>query len=208
MNFDSYTDRGVAAAAELVNQLTEGWCQGTLHRLPPRGAARTRLAAETEAAIWGRGAVLGTAEAEELIHLARRLRLVFETLALGDLDLTAHWVNALLRDHHAAPQLATHDGEPWHLHFHSQEPEAGRVEARGATCAVALATVIGSGWAHRLGTCAADRCDQVFVDASRNGSRRFCSLRCLNRDKVSRFRSRHLEGGGPEPAAPNPAAPS
>jgi predicted RNA-binding Zn ribbon-like protein len=205
MNFDSYADLGVAAAAELINHLTEGWAQGALRRLPQSGPQRTRLAAATEAAIWGRGSALGGPEAEELILLAERLREVFAGLAAGDADGTAHRVNSLLREYHAAPQLATHDGEPWHLHFHSQDREVGRVEARGATCAVALATVIGSGWSSRLGTCAAERCALVFVDTSRNGSRRFCSLRCLNRDKVARFRSRHPEGAlveGPLPGSP------
>ena len=194
MNFDSYADLGVAAAAELVNHLTEGWAQGALRPLPQSGPQRARLAAATEAAIWGRGSALGGPEAEEPILLAERLRAVFASLAAGDADRTAHLVNSLLREYRAAPQLATHDGEPWHLHFHSQDREVGRVEARGATCAVALATVIGSGWSSRLGTCAAERCDLVFVDTSRNGSRRFCSLRCLNRDKVARFRSRHPDG--------------
>ncbi len=205
MNFDSYADLGVAAAAELVNHLTEGWAQGVLRRLPQSGPQRARLAAATEAAIWGRGSALGAPEAEELILLAERLREVFASLAAGDADRTAYRVNSLLREYRAAPQLATHDGEAWHLHFHSQDREVGRVEARGATCAVALATVIGSGWSSRLGTCAAERCDLVFVDTSRNGSRRFCSLRCLNRDKVARFRSRHPEGAlveGPLPGSP------
>ncbi len=207
MNFDGYADLGVAAAAELVNHLAEGWAQGALRRLPQSGSQRARLAAATEAAIWGRGSVLGGAEAEELIQLAARLRLVFASRSAGDADGTAHLVNSLLRDYRAAPQLATHDGEPWHLHFHSQDREVGRVEARGATCAVALATVIGSGWASRLGTCAAERCDLVFVDTSRKGSRRFCSLRCLNRDKVARFRSRHPEGGPASQESPAPTFP-
>ena len=205
MNFDSYADLGVAAAAELVNHLTQGWAQGELRSLPQSGPQRARLAAATEAAIWGRGSARGGPEAEELILLAERLRAVFASLAAGDADRTAHLVNSLLRDYRAAPQLATHDGEPWHLHFHSQDREVGRVEARGATCAVALATVIGSGWSSRLGTCAAQRCDLVFVDTSRNDSRRFCSSRCLNRDKVARFRSRHSEGAlveGPLPGSP------
>jgi predicted RNA-binding Zn ribbon-like protein len=207
MNFDSYADLGVAAAAELVNHLTEGWAQGELRRLPQPGYQRGRLAPSTEAAIWGRGSALGGPEAEELIRLAERLRAVFASLTAGDSDKTAHLVNSLLRDYRAAPQLATHDGEPWHLHFHSQDREVGRVEARGATCAVALATVIGSGWSSRLGTCSAERCDLVFVDTSRNGSRRFCSLRCLNRDKVARFRSRHPGNGVQEHRPPVPLVP-
>lgn len=194
MNFGSCADLGVTTAAELVNHLSEGWARGVQRKLPPSPARRQRLAAATEAAIWGRGSLLGGAEAEEPILLAQRLREVLAGLAAGELDRTARRVNSLLREHRAAPQLATHDGESWQLHFHSQDREVGMVAARGASCAVALATVIGSGWSSRLGTCASARCELVFVDTSRNGSRRFCSLRCLNRDKVAGFRSRHPDG--------------
>lgn len=42
---------------------------------------------------------------------------------------------------------------------------------------------------HRLKCC--DGCDRLFVDQSRNRSRRWCDMRdCGNRDKVRRFRTR------------------
>ena len=55
----------------------------------------------------------------------------------------------------------------------------------------ALARVIGVGAAARLGTCGADERDRVFLDSSKNGSRRFCSTACQNRVKASSFRRRH-----------------
>ena len=45
-----------------------------------------------------------------------------------------------------------------------------------------------------MGTCAAERCDVVFVDTSKNGSRRFCSTGCQNRVKTAAYRSRSLRG--------------
>ena len=45
----------------------------------------------------------------------------------------------------------------------------------------------------RLGqvrVCAADDCDWLFLDTSRNGSRRWCDMRvCGNRSKVRRYRA-------------------
>ena len=42
----------------------------------------------------------------------------------------------------------------------------------------------------RLRECAASPCREAFVDASRNGARRFCSHRCANRTNVAAFRER------------------
>jgi predicted RNA-binding Zn ribbon-like protein len=57
-------------------------------------------------------------------------------------------------------------------------------------CAAALAELIGAGEAQRLGTCERPDCDRVYVDVSKNASRRFCSLTCQNRVKVATFRER------------------
>ena len=42
----------------------------------------------------------------------------------------------------------------------------------------------------RLGACAADRCVDAYVDATRATTRRFCSLTCQNRARVAAFRRR------------------
>jgi predicted RNA-binding Zn ribbon-like protein len=44
----------------------------------------------------------------------------------------------------------------------------------------------------RLGTCAAIRCADVYVDASPVGQRRYCSITCQNRTRVAAFRRRTL----------------
>ncbi|HLU95849.1 MAG TPA: CGNR zinc finger domain-containing protein, partial [Thermobifida alba] len=41
-----------------------------------------------------------------------------------------------------------------------------------------------------LGCCARDGCRTVFVDTSRNGRRRFCSVTCANRVNVAAHRAR------------------
>jgi predicted RNA-binding Zn ribbon-like protein len=44
--------------------------------------------------------------------------------------------------------------------------------------------------------CRADDCGWLFVDASRNRSRRWCDMsECGNRAKAQRFRARHGEAG-------------
>ena len=56
--------------------------------------------------------------------------------------------------------------------------------------AMAFADVIRAGELARLRLCAADDCDDVVVDLSKNRSRRFCSLTCANRVNVAAYRSR------------------
>jgi predicted RNA-binding Zn ribbon-like protein len=49
--------------------------------------------------------------------------------------------------------------------------------------------------ADRFGTCADPRCGGgVFIDTSRNRSRRYCSDRCASRANVAAHRERHRSG--------------
>jgi predicted RNA-binding Zn ribbon-like protein len=180
VNFDSYTDRVVGAAVALVNALTPGQDGGRPVDLSGELPARRCLA------IAGRP-VTG-AESAELVTLAGRLRPVFTAAEAGRADQVADLVNALLRDYRAAPELSRHDGEPWHLHYRSTV--AGLATEWGAGCATGLAVVVDGQATGRLGVCGASCCDRVFVDVSRNSSRRFCSEACLNRTKVAAFRAR------------------
>ncbi|MGH7692465.1 MAG: CGNR zinc finger domain-containing protein [Candidatus Dormibacteria bacterium] len=198
MKFESYADRGVESAVELVNRLSPGWAKGREWALPREPVARRQLAQEVEARLSGRPVSLRGQAGEEMIRLAAELRMIFELVSRARHDRAALLVNALLGRYQAAPQLARHDGEAWHLHFHSQDKEAGRAMARGAMCVIALAVVIGSPREGRLGVCESERCDRVFVDGSKNGSRRFCSSTCLSRTKVAAFRAR--QGQRPAPA--------
>jgi predicted RNA-binding Zn ribbon-like protein len=51
-------------------------------------------------------------------------------------------------------------------------------------------------FAHRIRTCAAEDCHLVYVDTSRPGRRRWCSMEhCGNRHKVRALRARHSEQG-------------
>ncbi|GAA2410138.1 CGNR zinc finger domain-containing protein [Streptomyces glaucosporus] len=71
----------------------------------------------------------------------------------------------------------------------------------GATGAHLLSTVardavdlFGGPYARRIRECAADDCQLVFVDTSRPGRRRWCSMeRCGNRHKVRALRARREE---------------
>jgi len=101
-------------------------------------------------------------------------------------------VNAILTDARALPQLSRHDDFDWHIHATS--PDAPLAQRILVEAAMAFIDVIRSGALERLRDCEADDCEGIFVDLSRNASRRFCSTRCGNRMNVRAFRQRSAQG--------------
>lgn len=188
MNFSSHIDAVVTVAVRLVNALTPGEAHGRAY-LPPDGAALAALAAD--ALRFGRADTRDVTfdEAAELGDFAWALRLVFADVAAGRIDQAARQVNGLLAETGARPLLDKHDDEPWHLHFHGATDSLTTGWMAG--CATGLAIVLGSDLYGRLGVCTAERCDRVYVDTSKNGTRRFCSTACQNRVKAAAFRARH-----------------
>ncbi|MGV9773103.1 CGNR zinc finger domain-containing protein [Streptosporangium sp. NPDC003464] len=172
-------------AVSLVNELTPGERRGRAFPSP-----RDLAAAATEALRTGYPSYreVTDEEAGELVEIATQLRVVFDAVATGDIDAAALQVNGLLEATRARPLLERHDGEPWHLHFHG--PGGTMAGEWAASCATGLAIVLGSEFHDRLGVCTAPHCDRVYVDVSRNGTRRFCGTACQNRVKTAAFRAR------------------
>jgi predicted RNA-binding Zn ribbon-like protein len=180
-------DSVVTVAVRLTNVLSPGQAHGRPYQ-PPAGDEL--LAAVTTILRTGGSPTpeVTAAEAAAFGGVARSLREVFDALAAGDADLAARRVNAMLTETGARPKLERHDGQAWHLHF--QGPQDSLVAGWAAGCATGLAVVLGSSLSWRLGVCSAPRCDRVYVDTSRNGTRRFCSTACQNRVKAAAFRAK------------------
>jgi predicted RNA-binding Zn ribbon-like protein len=187
VNFTSHVDTIVTAAVNLVNAVTPGEVRGRSFEQPAGSALQTAV---REALRAGRAElpVISVPDAEELAQVAGWLRSVFDSVDRGDVDAAAITLNALLAETGARPELERHDGEPWHMHFHghTNSPAVGWA----AGCATGLAIVLGTEMYDRLGVCTAPHCDRVYVDVSRNGTRRFCSTSCQNRVKAAAFRAR------------------
>lgn len=190
MEFGSHLDATVLLARDLVNGLTPGWSRGRQVGRPDERAVRTVVTAvladrPNRARSWREPPAEDLAALREV---AGRLREVFEAREAEADDRAARILNRLLGEVQARPELTAHDGQAWHLHFHAAaaDPVAGLT----ASCATALAMVVGSDARDRLGVCQADACDRVYVDATRNASKRFCSTSCQNRAKAAAFRER------------------
>ena len=186
MEFDSHTSDVVEYAVALINEVTPGERHGRPFTAP-EGAA---LVAAVRAAVpLERTPDRPTAaEAAELAAWGMRLRGVVEHVDRGDVDAACVELNAIMRETEALPTLSRHDGEPWHLHFHG--PDAEWAPSWAAPMATGLAIVLGNPAVDRLGLCNAPVCDRVYIDVSRNGTRRFCSTACQNRVKAAAFRAR------------------
>jgi hypothetical protein len=188
VEFDSHTSGVVLATVEGINAVAPGWSRGKQYRPPTGNDLREALIAALNTG--GRRVKRDETEAEiaELADYLGELRVAFGLLDQEDLDGACELVNKILVETKATPMLSRHDGEPWHLHFHSRD--ASWSQGWAGSMATALAMVLGSPEADRLGLCSAPSCDRAYVDTSRNGARRFCSTACQNRVKAATFRER------------------
>jgi predicted RNA-binding Zn ribbon-like protein len=123
------------------------------------------------------------------LQAVRDLRPTISDLWAADEDTAVDIVNRLLRDCHALPQLVKHD--EWEYHIHATSPEAPLHERMAVEAAMAVSDVIRMGELYRLQTCAASDCDDLYVDLSKNRSKRFCSTTCGNRENVAAYRARN-----------------
>lgn len=177
MYFAHDTEVALAGAAALVNTR-----RGGTERLGDRAALDAFLEQFPFT-----GTHLGTgAELESVRDMRERLRAVWHA---PDGETAVEVVNALLRDTNARPYLTRHEGWGWHVHATTPEdPLADRI---GAEAAMAFVDLIRTEDLDRLRHCAADDCDAVLVDLSRNRSRRYCDTgNCGNRANVAAYRAR------------------
>ena len=178
MLFAHDTEAALIAAAALVNTTTDGDSLRTVEDLD-------RF---VERYTWTRSRTHDARELEAVRALRPRLRKIWT----ADTECVVDGVNALLAEHHALPQLVRHDGWDWHLHATPADaPLAARMAVEAA---MALVDVVRSGETSRLGVCAADDCDDVVIDLSKNRSRRYCEKGCGNRVHVAAYRSRRARG--------------
>jgi predicted RNA-binding Zn ribbon-like protein len=176
MNFAHYKGRPVGIAVDLVNTLD---AHSDREHLTSPGDARQFL----EERLGGSWRV-DEAQLEEIRDLRDRLRAV---LRAGDPKAAVARLNALLAEVGAVPRMSLHDGTP-HLHFEAGDDSPAR--RLGAVAAVGLGVALVDGGLDRFGACASDTCEDVFVDTSKNRSRRYCSDTCATRENVAAHRRR------------------
>jgi predicted RNA-binding Zn ribbon-like protein len=127
---------------------------------------------------------------------AHRVRLdaIVTACEAGEGPAAVRMINTLLAETGAIPQIVAHDGRGPHIHV--SRPAAPMADRITAHLAMGLAELLVSGESGRLRTCASPTCRDVFLDESRNRSRRYCDSRtCGNRLHVAAYRARKAAAG-------------
>lgn len=139
----------------------------------------------------------GHSEAPESVAMLRAMRDLIRGLALRN--------NGIEPDLSGQAEL---DGLPLRLDLRgapslrADEPGDLARDISAATVAALLRATARPGWS-RVKACRGDDCRWVFIDGSRNTSRRWCAMaNCGNRAKMATFRDRHRLN---RPASPGPS---
>jgi predicted RNA-binding Zn ribbon-like protein len=183
MDFSHYSDEPVQMAVDLVNTLNAVSGEDTL--TSPIDITEFISSRDAD---WCAPGWEGTqGDLKKVLILRTRLRTIFD--AAGETE-AAEIINIVLSEADAVPRLSLHGDGP-HLHFESDDDSPARW--LGAVTAMGLTTAIIEGGYERFGTCNSSTCDDVFVDGSRNRSRRHCSDTCTTRENVAAHRARQRE---------------
>jgi predicted RNA-binding Zn ribbon-like protein len=186
MIFAHDTELALQGAAALVNTMP-GTLPGEVQQEELRTVADLDRFLDTWT--WTGGRTGTGAELDAVRAFRPRLRKAWE---VGETDLV-DLVNGFLREGDALPQLVDHDGFGWHIHA---TPADAPLQTRMAVeAAMAFVDILRTGERDRLKVCARDDCDDVFVDLSKNRSKRFCDATCGNRVNVAAYRARQAGTG-------------
>ena len=176
MDFANYQQVALDTAIDLANSLdvvsgeeyltttdaVGGWLQG-------HGIATSRPPTERDVA--------------DLRHLRAQVRIVME----GSEEEAEAALDRIVADASVKPRVTFSKGE-WRLsHVPGGDGLADRVAAIAVTGLTAALCESGK---ERFGVCAKEGCRDVYLDTSKNRSRRYCSDSCSNRANVAAFRAR------------------
>lgn len=173
MDYDTYGSSAVELAIDLANA-----------QLETSDGVRDFVHSHAE---WFTGGVSDEVTGREAAAIAKTAQLIRAVAEADAQDAVLERLNVLLGIARPRPYATDHDGE---LHLHYAREDAPLVEQVTTTVAMGLSqVVVQHGW-QRLGVCSAEGCDNVYVDTSRNASRRYCSNTCASRSTVAAYRAR------------------
>ncbi|RYX86188.1 zf-CGNR multi-domain protein [bacterium] len=168
---------------------TDGWCdsvalQGWLHEAATRHQEAESL---RDFSLSDNGEALLTAAKQ----LRAALRLTCESANKGKISNQAiEAINAALKHHGPIIRVENHED-----HWHEHEVWNGETEMLLWLLARSAAHSLSRGELGRLKPCASPDCILWFLDTSKNGTRRWCSMdACGNRHKVAAHHKRRKQG--------------
>jgi predicted RNA-binding Zn ribbon-like protein len=175
---------GVALAVDLLNSWDE--LEPDPELLSPRYLRRYLEFHGYEAA----AAAVDDASVAPARALRERLRQAFDATSEEKAVAT---LNTLLAEHGRPPQLERAGARGWRFRYGPDE-QAG-IEFLAAPTALGLLETIREHGLSRFGRCDAHPCRCVYVDRSRNRSRRYCCDLCADRANQQAARRRRRRQG-------------
>ena len=127
------------------------------------------------------------------LERVRRARRVLRTALLSDDQPAAvAALNNLLATAHPQPRLVAGPDDSWAFSY--ADPKASLADRILAEATAEALEEIRDHGMRRFNTCSSSTCDDLFVDQSRNRSRRYCTPNvCGNREAQRAFRARQAE---------------
>jgi predicted RNA-binding Zn ribbon-like protein len=106
-----------------------------------------------------------------------------------DMESMAAILNSMLAVMRVTSQIIVSDADSCDM-VYAVDPAAPLISRLIFESAMGISIAVQTYGLSRMRACDADPCRDVFIDISRNRSRRFCSDRCANRYNVQAFRNR------------------
>lgn len=164
----AYLDEGVTLALSMANALST-------QRQGVRASYQPSVRTKQE----------DTITSQDINHIEQQFR---DVLTRSDVADASQKLNELLREAAAVPVLVDDGQGRWRLHLHSAL--ATTLSRIAVKAAAGLAALMDDDEWTSIKQCGASRCDDYFLDRSRNRSRRFCSRTCANRINAHLYRTR------------------
>jgi predicted RNA-binding Zn ribbon-like protein len=181
---DTYEDRHITLVEDLINTF-DSFLEQPEHLREP---------SDLKDFLELRGIQVGEvsdSDLEEVRGLRRYLRATWEAETLEE---AIRMLNLLFANISVFVQLEANSQAKPQFQFQVQ-PEASVAQRLAVAAATGIVAAIERYGVERLASCAAEPCRDVFIDLSRNQSRRFCSERCANRHNTAAFRLRRRKTG-------------
>jgi predicted RNA-binding Zn ribbon-like protein len=178
VNMNTYEQRMAQAVEDLINTF-DTFLDQPEHLQTPQDLDRFLSARGIDAAD----------ASERDLDAVKALRETLRDLWTSD-DLSAlqDGLNRLIAGQNMRVEYALKDGA---LETRIQAAEgAALADQMAAAAAVGLSWAIRTHGVDRMRACIAAPCKDVFIDTSKNATRRFCSERCANRHNVAQYRAR------------------
>jgi predicted RNA-binding Zn ribbon-like protein len=131
--------------------------------------------------------------AEDLDRLRRARPVLRAAMLAGDAPRAVAALNDLLAGANPRPRMVPAGDGGWGFSY--ADPDAGLADRILAEAVAQVLHEIRGHGLERFATCASSTCEDVFVDRSRNRSRRYCTPEvCGNREAQRAYRARQRAG--------------